>query len=75
MDKKHAPLKGDLGAFKWLGTVWVAVGSIIGGALLGWLLDQVLGTSPLLLVVFLLLGVGGGFWKTYTTIMKGFENK
>ena len=75
MEKKPVSSKTDLSAFKWLGVVWVSVGSVLGGAFLGWLLDYLLGTGFIFLVVFLLLGVAGGFWKAYTTIMKGFENE
>ena len=75
MDKKPVSSKTDFGAFKWLGMVWVAVGAVVGGALMGWLLDYLLGTRFVFLVVFLLLGVGGGFWKAYKTIMKGFSNE
>ena len=35
------------------------------GALVGWQLDKWLGTSPALLIVFLALGTGAGFWNVY----------
>lgn len=37
------------------------IGSLVGGALIGWLLDHWLGTSPWLLLTCLALGIGAGF--------------
>ncbi|MBX3595681.1 AtpZ/AtpI family protein [Sphingomonas sp.] len=37
------------------------VGGLAGGALIGWLLDRFLGTSPWLLLVMLFLGIGVAF--------------
>jgi ATP synthase protein I len=37
------------------------VAGLGGGALIGWVLDRFLGTSPWLLLVFLFLGVGVAF--------------
>ncbi len=39
------------------------IGGLAGGALIGWVLDRVLGTSPLLLISLLILGTAGGFWN------------
>ena len=39
------------------------IGGLAGGALIGWLLDSWLGTSPLLLISLLVLGTVGGFWN------------
>jgi ATP synthase protein I len=39
------------------------IGGLAGGALIGWVLDRLFGTSPLLLISLLLLGVAGGFWN------------
>ena len=44
------------------------VGSVVGGYLVGSSLDSYLGTSPYLLLVFLLLGIVGGFLEFYRTI-------
>ncbi|MEE9583964.1 MAG: AtpZ/AtpI family protein [Candidatus Brocadiales bacterium] len=44
------------------------VGSIVGGYLVGSYLDSYLGTSPYLLLVFLLLGIMAGFLEFYRTI-------
>jgi ATP synthase protein I len=41
-------------------SVELVAGVFVGG-LIGWALDGWLGTSPLLLLVFLLLGIGAGF--------------
>ncbi|MBV9840251.1 MAG: AtpZ/AtpI family protein [Sphingomonadaceae bacterium] len=37
------------------------VAGLAGGALIGWVLDRFLGTSPWLLLLFLFLGVGVAF--------------
>jgi ATP synthase protein I len=37
------------------------IAGFAGGALIGWVLDRFLGTSPWLLLVFLFLGVGVAF--------------
>jgi ATP synthase protein I len=39
------------------------IGGIAGGALIGWVLDQVFDTSPTLLISLLILGTVGGFWN------------
>jgi ATP synthase protein I len=39
------------------------IAGIVGGGLIGWLLDRLLGTSPWLLLVMLFLGIGIAFWK------------
>jgi ATP synthase protein I len=37
------------------------IGGPAGGALVGWVLDRLLGTSPWLLLVLLFLGIGSAF--------------
>jgi ATP synthase protein I len=37
------------------------VGGLVGGALVGWVLDRLLGTSPWLLLIMLFLGIAAGF--------------
>jgi len=39
------------------------LGGLFGGAVIGWLLDGLLGTGHLLLVVMMVLGTVGGFWS------------
>ena len=39
------------------------LGGLLGGALIGWVLDKVFGTGHLLLVIGLVLGTVGGFWS------------
>ena len=39
------------------------IGGLAGGALIGWVLDRLFGTSPLLLITLMLLGAVGGFWN------------
>ena len=37
------------------------IGGLAGGALIGWVLDRLLGTSPWLLLVLLFLGIASAF--------------
>jgi ATP synthase protein I len=39
-------------------------GVLVGGGI-GWALDRWLGTSPILLIVMLILGMMAGFWSVY----------
>ena len=39
------------------------IGGLGGGAVIGWALDQLLGTSPWLLLILLFLGTAAGFWN------------
>lgn len=39
------------------------IGGILGGALIGWVLDRLFGTAPVLLITLLVLGTAGGFWS------------
>ena len=39
------------------------IGGLLGGALIGWVLDKAFDTGHLLLVVGLVLGTVGGFWS------------
>ena len=41
------------------------IGAPLGGALVGWVLDRLLGTDPWLLIVMLLLGFVVGFRNIY----------
>lgn len=38
------------------------IGGVIGGAIIGWLLDRWLGIAPWGLIVFVLLGFAAGIW-------------
>lgn len=38
---------------------------VFAGLGLGYLLDEFLGTLPLFMILFLLLGIGTGFWNVY----------
>ncbi len=46
------------------------VSAVVVGALLGWQLDKWFGTSPLFLLVLLLLGTAAGFWNVYRIAVK-----
>ena len=39
------------------------IGGPVGGALIGWVIDRLAGTSPLFLILMLLLGMAAGFWN------------
>jgi ATP synthase protein I len=41
--------------------------AVVGGLIVGWLLDRWLGTGPWLLVVGLILGAVGGFYEFIRT--------
>lgn len=41
------------------------IGGLVGGALIGWVLDRLFHTGHVLLVVFLVLGTVGGFWSIF----------
>lgn len=38
-------------------------GAIVGGGLIGWLIDRALGTKPAFLIAFFLLGAAAGVWN------------
>jgi ATP synthase protein I len=60
-DKEQGQRSSALGkAFK-ISTELVA-GVFVGG-FIGWALDRWLGTNPLFLLIFLLLGIAAGFWN------------
>ncbi len=39
------------------------IGGLVGGTLIGWLLDRWLGTEPIFLITLMVLGTVGGFWS------------
>ena len=39
------------------------VGGLLGGTLIGWALDQLLGTWPVLFITLMVLGTASGFWS------------
>ncbi|HXW72036.1 MAG TPA: AtpZ/AtpI family protein [Methylocella sp.] len=46
------------------------VAAVIVGALIGWGLDRLVGSTPIFLIIFLLLGAAAGFWNVYRVAMK-----
>ena len=46
------------------------VANVLVGALIGWQMDKWFATSPILLLIFLLLGVASGFWNVYRVDMR-----
>ncbi len=46
------------------------IAGVVVGALLGYFLDEQLGTKPLFLSVLLLLGIAGGFLNMYRTYLR-----
>ncbi len=52
-------------------SIGIAIGvSTAFGYFFGRYLDGVFDTKPVLMIVFLLFGVAGGFWNAYKTIKK-----
>ncbi|WP_347718518.1 AtpZ/AtpI family protein [Sphingomonas sp.] len=47
------------------------IGGLVGGTLIGWLLDRVFGTGHVLLIVFMVLGTIGGFWSIIKISSRG----
>jgi len=43
---------------------------VIGGLLIGWALDRWMGTTPILLLVFLVLGAAAGLRNAYRTMQR-----
>jgi ATP synthase protein I len=41
------------------------IGGLVGGTLIGWVLDRLFGTGHVLLIVFMVLGTVGGFWSIF----------
>ncbi len=41
------------------------LGVILGSGLMGWCLDRFFGTSPILLIIFIFLGICAGFFNLY----------
>ena len=68
------PLKGpqNIGSAMSLGFRVMSefVAAVAVGALIGWQADKWLGTSPILLILFLLLGTAAGFWSVYKLATK-----
>lgn len=88
-DKRQAPAKGQgqegTGSSGALGNVLSLavrvtsefVAAVFVGTAIGWGIDRVAGTSPVFLIVFLLLGSAAGFWNVYRigTEQTGAEKK
>lgn len=39
------------------------IGGLVGGTLIGWVLDRMLGTWPVLFITLMVLGIASGFWS------------
>jgi F0F1-type ATP synthase assembly protein I len=67
-DAGYGELTRYLGLVTQVGlTMLVSIGVGFG---IGWFLDHKLATGGLFLIIFILLGVGAGFWSVYRLIMK-----
>lgn len=54
-----------------ISSIGIAIGvSTVLGYFFGRYLDGLFDTKPVLMIVFLLFGVAGGFWNAYQTIKK-----
>jgi ATP synthase protein I len=61
------PRTGGGWAFKL--SVELLAGLVVGGGI-GWFLDDWLGTTPLMLIVFFLLGGAAGIWTVYKSTLR-----
>jgi ATP synthase protein I len=50
-------------------SVELAAGLLVGGGI-GWFLDYLLGTKPLMLILFFILGGAAGIWTVYKSSME-----
>ena len=41
------------------------IGGLVGGTLIGWVLDRLFDTGHVLLIVLMVLGTVGGFWSIF----------
>jgi ATP synthase protein I len=41
------------------------VSAVMVGTAIGWGIDRLAGTSPVFLIIFLLMGAAAGFWNVY----------
>jgi uncharacterized protein YneF (UPF0154 family) len=71
-ENDHTELRRGVGV---LAVSWVMALAILGGWLAGWFLDRkVIGnTFPVLTILGVVLGVVGGGWYSYRTIMRGMR--
>ena len=46
------------------------IGGMLGGAVIGWAIDRLFGTSPWFLLILLFLGTAAGFWSIIKLSMK-----
>ncbi len=52
---------------------FVMVGSVLAGLLIGWFLDRLFGTDIIFKIIFIIIGVAGGFINVYREISKRIE--
>jgi ATP synthase protein I len=50
-------------------SVELAAGLLVGGGI-GWFLDYLMGTGPLMLILFFILGGAAGIWTVYKSSME-----
>ena len=46
------------------------IGGLLGGTLIGWLFDRLLGTWPVFFISLMVLGTVGGFWSIIKLSMR-----
>lgn len=59
---KQSDLWAQVGFYSGLG--FIIPGAVVVAYALGWLLDQKIGTSPVLAIVMAFVGLAGGIWET-----------
>lgn len=67
-----SPTAGSFGSAMNLGFRVLSefVAAVIVGAVIGWQLDAWIGSTPLFLIVFVLIGTAAGFWNVYRIAAK-----
>ena len=60
-------------ALTFIGVGFEVSGTVVGSAVLGWLIDRWLGTLPVFTVAVVVLGGVGAFWRLYVRLRKSME--
>ncbi len=70
---KHAEIVQMLSLINQLGIMMLV--SIFGCFFIGRFIDDKLGTGPIFMLIFLVLGIGGAFMSVYKTVVRYTKRK
>ena len=70
-DDGWTPIVRALSLTGYLG--FLMAGSVFAGLFLGWCLDKLVGTKSLFKIIFIVLGVGGGFMNVYKAVSRAIR--